>query len=57
MYDFSPDCKQRVEKSLFPPLKNAKNRVVCVPCSGPKKNCIVNNLRSKKSPVLRVFSL
>lgn len=57
VYDFSPDCKQRVEKSLFPPLRNAKNRVVCVPCSGPMQDCIVEKLRNNTSPVLRLFSL
>lgn len=57
VYDFSPDCIQRVEESLFPPLKNATNRVVCVPCSGPKQNCIVEKLWNNTSPVLRVFSL
>lgn len=57
IYDFSPDCKERIEQSQFPPLKGAENRVVCVPCSGLMQNCIVNELRNDKSPVLRILRL
>lgn len=57
VYDFSPECVERRVVSKFPPLEKATNHVVCVPCSGPLHNCIINELKNNNEPVLRVFSI
>lgn len=57
VYDFSSECVKRNVVSGFPPLKNATNHVVCVPCSGSIQNCIIEQLRNNNEPVLRVFSI